>query len=469
MKRYERLAGDITELIRTGILNPGQRIPSVRQASANYGVSASTVFRAYYLLENKGLIRAKPKSGYIVCSQTNHHVPTSARTHSKLESTSVDVSQLVFSVLGSVKDKSIIPFGSAFPSPALFPMQRLAKSIAKATRLMDLSTVVSDLPLGNPNLLKQIALRYAIAGVKAPVEEIVVTSGAMEALNLCLQAVTRPGDVVLIESPAFYASLQVVELLQLQAVEISVDAETGIDLLELTKALEKHPVKACWMMSNFQNPVGVTSSDEKKRELVDLLHKHQVPLIEDDVYNELYFAKEPPKPAKAYDRDGLVMHCCSFSKCLAPGYRVGWVSGGRYAKKIEQLKLMTTISASIPSQAAIADYLEFAGFDRHLRKLRYNLEIQQNKMRAAIDDFFPNQTRVSRPEGGYFLWLELPEKVDSLAFFDLALQKGVSIAPGPIFSANRGFRNYVRLNYGYPWGPNSEAAMEKLGKIACSF
>ncbi|OZG70353.1 GntR family transcriptional regulator [Hahella sp. CCB-MM4] len=468
MKRYEQLANDIAELIRSGVLSAGQRAPSVRQASKNYGVSASTVFQAYYLLENKGLLRAKPRSGYIVCSQPNHHVPAVERAQTTLTSTPVDVSKLVFSVLGSVRDPSIAPFGSAFPSPALFPMQRLAKSMAKATRMMDLRSLVSDLPPGNQMLLRQIALRYGVIGVKAPIDEIIVTNGAMEALNLCLQAVTRPGDLVAIESPAFYASLQVLERLQLQAVEIPVDAKTGIDLNGLEGAFKKHPIRACWFMTNFQNPVGVSLTERKKQELVNLLHRYQVPLIEDDVYNELFFGKTPPKPAKAFDQEGLVMHCCSYSKSLAPGYRVGWVSGGRYAKEIEQLKLMTTISAAIPSQVALADYLEFGGYDRHLRKLRNNLEIQQNKMRAAITRYLPEQTRVSRPEGGYFLWLEMPEQVDSLKLFNLALRQGISIAPGPIFSATRRFRNYIRLNYGYPWGPNSEAAMENLGKIARS-
>ncbi|WP_020410166.1 GntR family transcriptional regulator MpaR [Hahella ganghwensis] len=468
MKRYEQLAHDIAESIRSGVLVAGQRIPSVRHASKTYGVNASTVFQAYYLLENRGLIRSKPRSGYFVCSQPRQSLPD--REHSQMEvtSTAVDVSELVFSVLGSVRDPSIIPLGSAFPSPKLFPMQRLARSMAKATRLMDMRSVVADLPPGNHDLRRQIALRYVVENVPVNMEEVVVTSGAMEALNLCLQAVTSPGDLVAIESPAFYGSLQVLERLKLKAVEIPVDSRTGIDLEVLGKALEHHPIKACWLMSNFQNPVGVTMDDASKKSLVALLRKHQVPLIEDDVYNELYFSSHPPKPAKSFDEEGLVMHCCSFSKSLAPGYRVGWAAAGQFARQIERLKLMTTISASIPAQAAIADYLEYGGYDRHLRKLRHNLEVQQNQMIAAINRYFPDGTRVTKPGGGYFLWLELPGNVDSLKLFKLALAQGISIAPGPIFSATRGFRQYVRLNYGHPWEQEFEKAMEVLGRIATS-
>ncbi|MBA1202755.1 PLP-dependent aminotransferase family protein [Pseudomonas capeferrum] len=469
MKRYERFADDIAELIRSGVLGPGQRVPSVRYASQTHGVSPSTVFQAYYLLERRGLIRARPRSGYFVNTHASRqfnepqaHVPVNV-------STEVDVSALVFSILESMKDPQTIPFGSAFPSPSLFPLQRLSRSLASAGRGMDPRMVVTDLSPGNPQLRRQIALRYMVGGLMLPMEELLITNGALEALNLCLQAVTQPGDLVAIEAPAFYACLQVLERLKLKAVEIPVHPREGMDLGILAQTLEKHPVKAVWSMTNFQNPVGASMPEAKKQELVELLRRHQVPLIEDDVYAELYYSAQAPKPAKAFDTDGLVMHCGSFAKSLAPGYRIGWVAAGRFAQKIERLKLMTSLCASMPAQAAIADYLQHGGFDRHLRKLRYALEEQQSAMLGAIARYFPEQTRVSQPSGGYFLWLELPEQMDSLKLFRMALAQGISIAPGPIFSPTRGFGNCIRLNYGSPWHPGAEQAMETLGRIVRSF
>ncbi len=300
-------------------------------------------------------------------------------------------------------------------------------------------------------------------------EELLITNGALEALNLCLQAVTEPGDLVAIEAPAFYACLQVLERLKLKAVEIPVHPRDGIDLDALAHSLAHYPIKACWTMTSFQNPMGATLPQAKKQALVDLLRSHQVPLIEDDVYAELYYGQHAPKPAKAFDTDGLVMHCGSFAKSLAPGYRVGWVAAGRYAQKVERLKLMTSLCASMPAQAAIADYLQHGGYDRHLRKLRYALEEQQHAMLAAIARHFPAQTRVSQPTGGYFLWLELPEQTDSLKLFQLALAQGISLAPGPIFSATRRFRHCIRLNYGSPWTEASETAMQTLGRLVRSF
>ena len=469
MKRYERFADDIAELIRSGVLGPGQRVPSVRYASQTHGVSPSTVFQAYYLLERRGLIRARPRSGYFV----NAHAPRQFSEPQALqpvsESTDVDVSALVFSILDSIKDPSTVPFGSAFPSPELFPLQRLSRSLASASRCMDPRMVVTDLSPGNPQLRRQIALRYMVGGLMLPMEELLITNGALEALNLCLQAVTQPGDLVAIEAPAFYACLQVLERLKLKAVEIPVHPREGMDLGVLAQTLEKHPVKAVWCMTNFQNPVGASMPEAKKQALVELLARHQVPLIEDDVYAELYYAQQAPKPAKAFDTQGLVMHCGSFAKSLAPGYRIGWVAAGRFAQKIERLKLMTSLCASMPAQAAIADYLQHGGYDRHLRKLRYALEGQQASMLAAIARHFPAQTRVSQPSGGYFLWLELPEQMDALKLFHMALAQGISIAPGPIFSPTRRFGNCIRLNYGSPWHEDAERAMETLGRIIRSF
>ncbi|MDR8014346.1 GntR family transcriptional regulator MpaR [Ectopseudomonas guguanensis] len=465
MKRYEKFADEIAELIRTGVLGPGEKVPSVRHASRTYGVSPSTVFQAYYLLEDRGLIQARARSGYFVREHAKRPLHEPQLTAHAAQTTEVGVSELVFSVLASLKDPHTVPFGSAFPSPDLFPLPRLAKSMAHALRRLSPHEIIADMTAGNADLRRQIALRYMVSGVMLPMEELVISNGAMEALNLCLQCVTQPGDLVAIESPTFYACLQVLERLQLRAVEIPVHPREGIDLDALADSLRQLPIKACWFMSSLQNPLGASMSEAKKQALYELLVEHQVPLIEDDVYAELYFGSHPPKPVKSYDREGLVMHCSSFSKSLAPGYRIGWVAAGRYAEQITRLKLMTTLSPSVPAQAALADYLQHGGYDRHLRKLRHALEMQQSAMLASAARHFPASTRVTRPAGGYFLWFEFPERLDSLQLLRLALAQGISLAPGPIFSASQGFRHCARLNYGHPWSPRREQAMEVLGRL----
>jgi DNA-binding transcriptional MocR family regulator len=297
-------------------------------------------------------------------------------------------------------------------------------------------------------------------------EEIIITNGAMEALNLCLQAVTRPGDVVAVESPTFYSALQALERLNLRAVEVATHPRDGIDLDSLADVLARHPVKACWFMPNFQNPLGSLMPEANKQALVELLARHGVPLIEDDVYGELYFGLNRPLPAKVHDRQGLVMHCSSFSKCLAPGYRVGWVAAGRFAAVIQRLKLMTTLATAIPPQLALSAYLQGGGYDRHLRQLRLALAAQQTVALDAIARHFPPGTCVTRPEGGYFLWLELPLPIDALQLHRLTLSQRISIAPGHLFSADQRFSNCLRLNYGYPGDPRFEGALRTVGELA---
>ena len=475
MKRYERHADALAQLIHSGALRPGDRMPSVRDASRTRGISPSTVFAAYYLLEAQGLIHARPRSGYYV-SGARPSAPGGERPAEPLPSqpastsTGVAISDLVFEVLGQTRDSTLVPLGSAFPGPELFPLERLARCLSGGMRRLDPASIVQSLPPGDERLRQQIALRYGLHGTAVDVEEILITNGAMEALNLCLEAVTHPGDVVVVESPTFYAALQALERLNLQALEIATHPRDGIDLAALAEVLARQPpdqpVKACWLMPSFQNPLGSLMPEAKKRELVALLARHGVPLIEDDVYGELHYGPQRPLPAKAFDTQGLVMHCSSFSKNLAPGYRVGWVAAGRYATAVQRLKLMTTLSAATPSQLALSEYLAQGGYDRHLRQLRRSLAEQQAIALNAVAAHFPPGTRVSRPEGGYFLWVELPPAVNALDVHRHALQHGISLAPGQLFSADRRFAHCVRINYGHPAQGRLLPALECVGRLA---
>lgn len=465
MKRYEQLANQLSELIKRGDLPPGARIPSIRAACKAWGVSPATVFRAYYLLENRGMIEARARSGYFVLPTAAKLAQQESRTSLGTVPTTVNISDLVFEVLKTIRQSETVPLGSAFMCPELFPMARVGKSCAAVNRSWDLPTMVDPLPPGHEGLRQLISLRYLMAGITVPVDEIIITSGALEALTLSAQLLAAPGDVIAIEKPTFYAALQAIERLRLNVVEISVDPVEGHDLAALARALEDRPVRACWFMTSFQNPTGVTLSDLKKQALVELLAKYDVPLIEDDVYGELHFGPEPVRPAKFYDRKGLVIHCGSFAKCLAPGYRIGWAAAGRFAGEMERAKWMTTLSASVPAQRAIADYLQHGGYDRFLHKLRRELAHQQSQMLNAIGRYFPANAVATKPDGGYFTWVSLPDHVDSIQFFQAALNSGISIAPGPIFSADGGFRHWVRLNYGYPWSARLDRAVATLGAL----
>lgn len=466
MTLYKRYADELAGLIASGALRPDERLPSVREASRRRGLSEMTVLRAYHRLEARGLITARPRSGYyVVDAAVRPRPPLPAPSKPPTRATTIDKGELIHELLSAIRRPSIVPLGSAFPSPRLMPLRALHASLNRSMRGLDPMQTVSDLSPGNAELRRLIALRYRGDGIAVDADELVITDGALEALNLCLQAVTEPGDAVIIESPTFYASLQALERLRLRAVEVPTDPQTGVDLDALASALKRHKPAACWLMSSFQNPLGASMPEPRRQALVALLAAQGVPLIEDDVYGELHYDAARPKPVKAYDEAGLVLHCSSFSKCLAPGYRIGWAAAGRYTARLQRLKLASSLSAAVPSQRALADYLATGHYERHLRGLRERLIAGRDTMLAAIDAHFPEGTRVTRPDGGYFLWVELPRGIDTRALQQAALAQDISLAPGALFSARDDFASCLRLNYGHPDDARVLPAIAALGRL----
>ena len=465
MSLYHQLAEDIAQQIGAGTLRPGERLPSVRQLRATRHVSASTVLHAYRLLEDHGLVVTRPRSGYFV-SDDPPAPPSEPRAAPPADRpTEVLVTNLLFDYLEGMRNRSSIQLGTAFPSPLLYPLGKLAQTVATSARRLDPWRTVEDLPPGNRDLRRHIARRYLEVGAQVDVDEIVITSGASEALMICLMSATRPGDVVAIESPVFYAALQACEMAGLSAIEIPVHPATGLDLDALEQAIGRHPIKLCWAMPTFQNPTGALMPVERKEALVALLARHAIPLLEDDVYAELYFGAHKPPPAKAFDRNGLVMHCGSFSKALAPGYRVGWAAAGRRSRDVRRNKFLFSVETNIIAQDAIAEYVRHGGYEHHLRGLRGALRGQLADMLRAIGRHFPAEVKVSHPEGGYFVWLQLPDGVSSMELHRRSLDDGICIAPGPLFSPNGGFGEYIRLNFGHPWSQRIERAVSHVGKL----
>ncbi|WP_158784498.1 PLP-dependent aminotransferase family protein [Pantoea sp. BAV 3049] len=464
MAKYQQLIDQVRQQIVSEIWLPGEKLPSLREQVSLNGMSLMTVMHAYQVLESQGWIQSRPQSGYYVAPRAEFLSQPAGHLKVQLAE-SVDINAFIFDVLQACRDPAIVPFGSAFPDPGLFPQRQLMRSLTAVSHSLKPADALNNLPPGNETLRKTLAQRYALQGIQVSPDEIVITNGAMEALNLSMQAVTEPGDWVAIENPCFYGALQVIERLKLKAVAIASDPQHGLDLEELSGALERWPIKACWMMTNQQNPVGCTLSKEKKQQLVTLLAKHQVTLIEDDVYSELYFGSEKPLPAKAFDRDSSVLHCSSFSKNLVAGFRVGWVAAGKHAQRIQRLQLMSTLSTSAPMQLALANYLGTRSYDSHLRRLRQLLEQRKTQARASLKRHLPAAARINDSQGGYFLWIELPRQINTTDLYYLALQHNISIAPGKMFSSGEQYANYFRFNTAWEWGEVQEAAVATLGGL----
>jgi DNA-binding transcriptional MocR family regulator len=463
---YETLAARVATLIEKGTLQPGQRAPSVRKLSRQYQVSISTVLLAYQKLESRGLIQARPQSGYYVRTALRPAPAEPEMSKPAAAPKAVSVSDLVMRIVHAGRDPAIVPLGAAVSGHEFLPVRQLNRIMGQMSRRFVKLSHAYDFPPGCEMLRVQIARRMMEAGCSLTPGDIVTTCGTQEAVNLCLRAVTKPGDTVIIETPTFYGLLQSIEALHLRALEIPTHPRTGICLDALAIALKKTRVNACLLVPNFSNPLGSCMPDENKKALVKMLAQKQVPLIEDDIYGELVFGPARPKAAKSWDNEGLVMYCSSVSKTLAPGYRVGWTAPGRFKDAVERLKFVNTIAGASLPQLAVAEFLANGGYERHLRKIRRTYEQSIERFTQAICKYFPDGTRATRPSGGFVLWVELPKSTDALELHHRALAHKISIAPGPVFSASGKFRNFIRLNCGLEWTVELDQVMAKLGKLA---
>lgn len=376
------------------------------------------------------------------------------------------MADLVFKFLEATRDPRIVPLGAASPGPDLLPVRRLDHMMASIARRAGTSTHAYDFSAGNLELRRHIARRSMDWGCSLSADDIITTNSLTEALSLCLRAVAEPGDIVAVESPTHFGILQLLEVMKMKALEIPTHPRHGMNLEALAQGIKKHPVKACVMMTNCHNPLGGCMSDDSKRDLADLLASHRIALLENDISGDLFFGPYRPKTAKANDREGLVLLCSSFVKTLSPGFQVGWSAPGRFKDKVERLKVMTT--GPVPSllQLVIAEFLQHGGYDHHLRRIRKAYATQVQLMSRAISEYFPKGTRVTRPAGGFVLWIELPRSVDSLQLYAMALQENITIAPGPVFSASQSYKNFIRLNCSYPWSNQIESAVIKLGQLS---
>jgi DNA-binding transcriptional MocR family regulator len=461
---YQRVADRIEGLIRGGTLRPGERIPSVRKLGKQLSVSVSTVLEAYRLLEDRGFVEARPQSGYYVRA-----LPLAPPQVDKTEScetpTTLEVGDLVLRIVREASRPDLVPLGAAVPSSEFLPTARLNRLLAQVVRRDPEGSQSYDTVNGLSELRVQIARRSLEAGCSLRPEDVITTAGAQEAIQLALRAVTRPGDTVAIESPTYYGLLEALESLYLNVIEIATDPRDGIVLEDLADVLQRETLAAVVLVANYGNPLGHCMPDDRKQQLLDLLEDEGVPLIEDDAYGDLNFGPVRPKAIKAFDKRGHVLLCSSLSKTLAPGYRIGWIVPGRYKATVERLKFSATIATATPTQMAVAEYLRSSGFDRYLRGLRRTYRDLVGRMAWAVGEAFPAGTRVTHPSGGHVLWVELPEAVDSIRLHEDALVEGISIAPGPVFSATGRYRNFIRINCAVPWSPRVESAVHSLGQL----
>ncbi|WP_243358176.1 PLP-dependent aminotransferase family protein [Fundidesulfovibrio terrae] len=464
--RYESVRKNVLEMIESGTLKPGDKAPSLRRLAARMRVSLSTVALAYGQLESEGVMEARPKSGFFVCARRNPLPPPGIKDCPGEIPETLNRSAIIRTVLASMARRDMLPLGVARTDENLLPLAQLSRIMGQVLRDEGDRVGFYGPVEGFEPLRRQIALRVMEAGTDCTASDTLVTSGAMEALHIALRCVTRAGDTVVIASPTYYCFLQLLENLGLRVIEIPSRPGEGVRPSELAQVVERFRVEACVLTPNFNNPDGALTPDEAKAEIVSILARRGIPLIEDDVYGDIHYGPVRPRCCKAFDENGLVLTCSSFSKTLAPGYRVGWLLPGRFMNTALELKATMSVATATPTQMAVAQYLGSGAYHRHLKRLRPAVKSLMENMHALVGRYFPPGTRASRPEGGSVMWVQLPGGADGAQFMHRALEHGVSVAPGAIFSSQGCFKSFVRLSCCVLPGPELTGAVKTLGAIA---
>lgn len=466
---YRKLADHYRNAIAAGSLAPGERLPSVRTMMRLHEVSLSTALQTCRQLESEGWVESRPRSGYFVrhprraalmpLQEPDIAMPDPAQY--------VGIHARVSEFIAQGRSRPVrVNLSGARAAPGLYPAEQLRNAGIRALRRDPDLLVRAAPPGGNRQFRAVLAKRALESGLVLAPDEITVTYGCIEALNLALRAVAQPGDTVAVESPTFYGLLQVLESLGLRALEIPTSAATGMSLDALELALSTYGnIKAVVVVPHLQNPLGSIMPDAYKQRLVQLCERHAIPLIEDDTYAALVEADAPPNSLKAWDRSGNVIYCASLHKMLAPGMRLGWMTAGRWQARVAMLKYAQTRDNEEWSQAAAMEFMASSAYDRHLRRLRAALRPQRERMAEAIAAYFPLGTRLSMPDGGITLWAALPDQLPASAVFDMALMRGILIAPGHMFSNSNRFDACLRLSCGFPWTAELDEALRTLGGI----
>lgn len=462
---YEEIAGKVEQMVSNLGLGVGDRVPSVRKVSRELQVSMATVFQAYHILEAKGLILSRPRSGYFVHAEGKHNLTERSGGKYIPLPKQVTLNNLIGNMLHNLRESGLANFSILAPANEQLPISRISKSVRDA--LKDTAGHSFQYPLieGHPRLVKQIAVRTFDWEMPLSIQDILVTNGCTEAINLCLDAVAVSGDIILVESPAPYAILQSLESRNLLALEMPLDPETGIDLLQLETVLAEHKVAACVLTTVCNTPLGSAMPKENIIRLLEILGKFRIPLIEDDALGDLSYTHPRPLPAKAYDKDNMVLYCTSFSKTLGSGFRIGWVSGGIYHEKLKRLKYISNFFTNGILQDAIGRFLETGLYNSHLKKMKESIRQNLARYVDSINRHFPQEVKISRPKGGLSLWVEMPLYIDGQELTRRALKEGIGICPGQIFSASDQYNNYIRINYCPIWNSRIDRYLQKLAML----
>lgn len=462
---YLALANTLADMIEREVYKPGDKLPSIRSLHQKKGLSIGTILQAFTHLMDRGLITSREKSGYFVNDPVEKRLPLPLAVPLLLSARNVHIDQLLQQLPAEGSGKNFVSFTNASPDNRLLPFNAIKRAIQQTSRDITGSYLGLESRSGNRKLREEIAKRSLHWKGSVHADEVIITNGALEAILCCVSAVTRPGDTVLVQDPCFFGLMQILECLHLKIATVPSYPANGLSINDLREVCERVSVKACIFISNFNNPDGASINTADKKALATLAERLQLPIIEDDLYGELFFKGKRPDTIKSYDKNGWVMYCSSFTKTLAPGFRLGWCAAGRFSYDVARIKSMHNHSTCNINQRVILQLLKSGAFDRHLQKFRLEMQKNANRFSSLIEQHFPTGTKITYPAGSVYIWVELPGKTNTSRLLEKAFDQDISYAPGEIFSSKGDYQNCIRLSYSSLWGRNVERALIKLGQL----
>ncbi|MFP3594258.1 PLP-dependent aminotransferase family protein [Chryseobacterium sp. SIMBA_038] len=466
--KYEIFTSILEDQINSGVVKLGSRLPSVRDIKEKYHLSISSVQSGYDYLVMKGLVENIPRSGYFVAFNQKETIPENTVKQLPVAKNSVFNKNLE---LTSTKSKAFEynSFNSTSPTDILIPQKLILRKMQEVIREKGAS-LLRYYPLnGSLALREKITERSAKYGCTMNTEELIITDGALQALYIALASVTNAGDLIAVESPCVFSILEVISNLKLKTIEIPVHYKDGFDVNYFRNICDENPVRAVVVTPNFHNPTGILMTDDNKKELLSIAENHQITIIENDIYGDLYFDGTRPSNIRNFDKTGLVMTFSSFSKTLAPGIRLGWLNSGRFFAETERLKFSLGRSVAPIYQELMIKLLESNSYDRHLRSFRKQLEKQSIELLDALRKFFPENCYFHRPQGGYSIWGELPQNVDMEAFYEYCESQKILFTPGNTFSFTDEYDHHFRAVFADRITSESILSLENLGRKVQEF
>jgi DNA-binding transcriptional MocR family regulator len=448
---YLQIRDRLSRLIESGALQPGDRLPSIRTLAKTTNVNKLTVIEAYSVLEADGLIHARQGSGYFVSPSSptppqpaSHFAPPQEVILSEYPGNSFY--DFYMAAVTAHRHADMVDLSTGFPmNSGLEDLQRIAR---RAVKHVDSTLFNYDLPHGQLTLRQQVARMLVQQGLEITPEDLIITNGSKQGLSLALQHHVKPGDWVIVESPTYHGALEIISSLKAKVIGIPMNLE-GINLELLEKYLHTYHPKLIYTVSTLQNPTGVTTSYAHRTSLLQLAQKYGCKIIEDNAYEGLAFESVPP-PLKALDHNDIVTYLGTFSKTLMPGIRVGYmvVTGQDYQPLVKS-KLNHDYHVSTVSQAIVSEYLATGHYRHHLTHLRSQHMQSRNAMLSALERYFPSEASWTVPNGGTFLWVQLPENISTPAICQAALSHNILIANGALFFPDRQGYNALRLNFSH--------------------